>query len=183
MTTLPANVPVPVDDGSCDHLTGASLPAVTLPATDGRSVNLAALTGTIVLYCYPRTGRPDTASPDGWSQIPGALGCTPQACSFRDFHGEIQRLGAQVFGISTQETAYQREAVDRLGLTFAMLSDQYLELAHALALPLFTAEGVTLNRRVTLIAREGVIVKVFYPVFPPDDHVEEVVAWLNAHTD
>lgn len=179
MTSIPENTPAPVDDGACDHLKGQVLPNVTLTSSEGRPINVGGLAGTVVLYFYPRTGRPDRPSPDGWAQIPGALGCTPQACAFRDHHRELTDLGVQVFGVSTQDSGYQQEAVDRLGISFELLSDENLALAQALELPLFTVEGVTLNKRVTLIAKDGEIQKVFYPVFPPDDHVYEVIDWLK----
>jgi len=181
---LPQNLPVPQDDGACDHLTGVKLPAVALPSTRGRAVDLSALRGTTVIYIYPRTGRPDQEVPTGWNEIPGARGCTPQSCAFRDHHEELKRAGAsQVFGVSTQDNAYQREAVERLHLPFELLSDEKLEFARALKLPTFAVEGMTLIKRITLIAREGAIEKVFYPVFPPDRNAENVLAWLTASRD
>lgn len=179
--TLPANLPVPEDDGACAHLPGLRLPAIPLAATDGRAIDLAALPGRTVVYCYPRTGRPDQEPPDGWDAIPGARGCTPESCSFRDHHGELTALGAAVFGLSTQDTAYQQEAATRLHLPFALLSDAELRLTQALQLPTFEVEGMTLIKRLTLVLRGGVIEHVFYPVFPPDSHAEEVLAWLAAH--
>lgn len=176
---LPANLPVPVDDGACDHLTGLMLPSVPLPSTSGRVVDLSGEPGRIVVYAYPRTGRPDADPPPGWDQVPGARGCTPQSCAFRDHHGELRALGARVFGVSTQDTAYQREAVDRLHLPFEILSDDSLELATRLRLPTFVIAGVTLLRRLTLIVRDGRIEKVFYPVFPPDRNAADVIAWLE----
>ncbi len=176
---LPANLPVPVDDGACNHLTGVRLPSLALTSTSNRAVNLAILSGTVVLYCYPRTGQPDKHPPAGWDEIPGARGCTPQSCAFRDHHTELQRLGAQVFGLSTQDTAYQKEVAGRLHLPFDLLSDNTLELTTRLKLPTFEMGGMTLVKRLTLIIRDGVIEKVFYPVFPPDKNAEEVVAWLS----
>jgi len=176
---LPKGLPVPQDDGACAHLPGMRLPALALPSTRGRAVELSALRGTTVIYVYPRTGRPDQESPPGWNDIPGARGCTPQSCAFRDHHDELKRAGAaQVFGLSTQDTAYQREAVERLHLPFELLSDAKLSFARALRLPTFEVDGMKLIKRLTLIAREGVIVKVFYPVFPPDRNASDVLVWL-----
>ncbi|MDP2241499.1 MAG: peroxiredoxin [Burkholderiales bacterium] len=176
---LPADLPVPVDDGACDHLKGMRLPAVMLASTGGRSVDLARLAGLTVVYVYPRTGRPDQALPTGWNAIPGARGCTPQSCAFRDHYQELRELGvANLFGLSTQDTAYQREAVERLHLPFELLSDEKLAFARALKLPTFAVDGMTLIKRLTLIARDGAIEKVFYPVFPPDASAGMVLAWL-----
>lgn len=178
---LPEDLPAPADDGACDHLPGLRLPALPLPATDGGLVDLAALDGRTVVYCYPRTGEPDRALPPGWDAIPGARGCTPQSCAFRDHHQELQALGARVFGLSTQPTAYQREAVERLHLPFALLSDADLAFARALRLPTFAVAGMTLIKRLTLIIADGRIEHVFYPVFPPDKNAGEVAAWLAEH--
>jgi peroxiredoxin len=186
---LPPNLPVPQDDGACDHLTGMKLPAIALRSTRGGTVDLAGLGGTTVIYIYPRTGRPDREVPTGWNEIPGARGCTPQSCAFRDHFEELKRAGAaRVFGLSTQDTAYQREAVERLHLPFELLSDEELKFAKALNLPTFEVDGMKLIRRLTLIARdrqiapsrrgEPAIVKVFYPVFPPDRNASDVLAWL-----
>ncbi|MBI2297248.1 MAG: peroxiredoxin [Betaproteobacteria bacterium] len=178
---LPAGLPVPQDDGACDHLTGMKLPPLKLRSTRRREVDLSSLRGTTVVYIYPRTGRPDEESPPGWNQIPGARGCTPQSCAFRDHFEELKRAGAaQVFGLSTQDTAYQREAAERLHLPFELLSDGKLEFARALKLPTFEISGMTLIKRLTLIAHAGVIEKVFYPVFPPDQNAEQVLSWLRA---
>jgi peroxiredoxin len=177
---LPPNLPVPLDDGAADHLIGSRLPSIELAPTDGPPVNLANLPDLTVIYCYPRTGRPDQEPPDGWDQIPGARGCTPQSCAFRDHYAEVQRLGARIFGLSTQDTDYQREAVERLHLPFPLLSDSQLAFARALRLPTFEVEGMVLIKRLTLIARDGLIEKVFYPVFPPDRNADDVVAWLAA---
>lgn len=179
LTDLPKNLPTPLDDGACDHLPGMKLPALELTATNGRRINLARIDGTVVVYCYPMTGRPDTALPDGWDQIPGARGCTPQSCAFRDHYRELQELQADVFGVSTQSSAYQQEAAARLHLPFELLSDEGLALTHALQLPTFRAAGKELIKRLTLIARAGVIVKVFYPVFPPDQNADQVIQWLH----
>jgi peroxiredoxin len=179
LNQLPPDLPVPEDDGACDHLTGMTVPPIALPATDGTTVDLSELPGTVVVYIYPRTGRPDQPVPTGWDDIPGARGCTPQSCAFRDHHAELQQLDAAVYGLSTQDTEYQREAVERLHLPFSLLSDEQLRFARALNLPTFTVEGMTLIKRLTLIAREGRIVKVFYPVFPPDQNAEDVITWLR----
>jgi len=178
---LPKDLPVPQDDGACDHLAGMTLPPIGLPSTRGRVVDLSRLAGTTVVYVYPRTGRPDQEVPTGWNEIPGARGCTPQSCAFRDHYAELQRVGAaNVLGLSTQDTAYQREAAERLHLPFELLSDTGLRLAGALNLPTFEVDGMKLIKRVTLIARDGAIVKVFYPVFPPDRNAADVLAWLAA---
>ncbi|HEY1265648.1 MAG TPA: peroxiredoxin [Candidatus Binatia bacterium] len=175
---LPADLPVPVDDGACDHLPGMSVPSVRLESTAGRMIDLSAFPGRTVVYCYPRTGRPDVELPAGWNAIPGARGCTPESCGFRDRFQELQSLGADVFGLSTQDSDYQREAAKRLHLPFEILSDAALGFARALRLPTFHVDDMTLIKRLTLVLRGGKIEKVFYPVFPPDTHAEEVAAWL-----
>jgi peroxiredoxin len=175
---LPPDLPAPVDDGACRHLAGLAVPSVPLRATSGRIVDLSTLAHRVVVYCYPRTGRPDVDPPAGWDAVPGARGCTPQSCAFRDHHGQLRSLGAHVFGLSTQDTEYQREVVDRLHLPFELLSDASLALTRALDLPTFEIEGMTLVKRVTLIIRDGRIEKVFYPVFPPDRNADAVIAWL-----
>ncbi|HEU4847025.1 MAG: peroxiredoxin [Rubrobacteraceae bacterium] len=176
---LPNDLPVPEDDGAADHLPGMRLPSVPLASTSGEIVDLSALPGRTVVYCYPMTGRPDRSLPAGWDEIPGARGCTPQSCSFRDHHAELRSLGASVFGSSTQDTEYQREAATRLHLPFALLSDSDLAFAGALGLPTFEVDGMVLLKRLTLVIDEGWIEKVFYPVFPPDRSAEEVVEWLE----
>lgn len=176
---LPDDLPVPEDDGACDHLPGMALPSVPLLATDGRTIDLSALPGRTVVYAYPRTGRPNEPTPTGWDAIPGARGCTPQSCAFRDHYDELQELGADVFGFSTQDSENQQEAAERLHLPFPLLSDVDLRLAEALRLPTFAVDGMTLTKRLTLIVRDGVIEHVFYPVFPPDRNAGDVVAWLR----
>jgi len=177
---LPEGIPAPQDDGAARHLAGLELPDVALAATDGRSVNLSTLHGRTVVYIYPRTGVPGVDAPAGWDQIPGARGCTPQSCSFRDHFGELKRLGvAQIYGLSTQDTAYQKEAATRLHLPFAILSDEKLTLGKAINLPTFTTSGMTLFKRMALVIDDGAITKVFYPVFPPDRNAADVVAWLQ----
>jgi peroxiredoxin len=180
-TILPAELPVPTDDGAAAHLAGQKLPALALPATDGSRVDLAKLAGRTVVYIYPRTGVPGRAMPEGWDAIPGARGCTPQSCSFRDHFAELKALGvAQLYGLSTQDSDYQREAAQRLKLPFAILSDANFALTRALKLPTFAVAGMTLLKRMALIIDDGVISKVFYPVFPPDKNAEEVIAWLRS---
>src|SRR6187200_501404 len=177
---LPADLPVPVDDGACDHLPGMRLPSLPLPATDGSMVDLSTLSGRSVVYVYPRTGRPDQPSPTGWDDIPGARGCTPQSCAYRDSLAEFGALGAAVLGISAQTPAEQAEFAEREHIPFPLLADPGLRLAETLGLPTFQVEGMTLYRRLTLIARQGSIVKAFYPVFPPDRDAAEVLGWLRA---
>lgn len=179
LTTLPPDLPVPVDDGACAHLSGMPLPDVELRSTQGRLVNLAREPGLVVLYCYPRTGRPDQPIPEGWDAIPGARGCTPQNNSFRDRHAELQALGARVYGMSTQTPGYQAEMAQRLQLPHEVLSDADLAVTRALRLPTFEFGGETLVKRLSLIARDGTIAKVFYPVFPPDSDAGNVIAWLR----
>ena len=179
-TVLPDDLPVPQDDGVARHLQGARLPDVVLSATDGSAVNPARLTGRNVIYVYPRTGRPGQALPTGWDGIPGARGCTPQSCSFRDHFAELKALGVQrLYGLSTQDLAYQREAVERLHLPFPILSDASLQLTRALRLPTFEVDGMMLIKRMAWVVDDGVITKLFYPVFPPDQSAAQVIAWLR----
>jgi len=179
-TYLPPDIPVPRDDGAAGHLAGMSLPNLALAATSGPAVNLSKLTGRTVLYIYPRTGVPGVDAPPGWDDIPGARGCTPQSCGFRDHFAELQALGvACVYGLSTQDTAYQREAAERLHLPFPILSDADLKLTRATRLPTFSVAGMTLLKRMALVIDDGKIVKAFYPVFPPDQNAAEVIAWLR----
>jgi peroxiredoxin len=176
---LPKDLPVPLDDGACSHLPGMRLPSLLLMSTAGRTVELAKISGRTVVYCYPRTGRPDQEPPQAWNEIPGARGCTPQSCAFRDHYQELRALGAEVFGLSTQDTNYQREAVERLHLPFSLLSDETLIFTKALSLPTFEVESVTLIKRLTLIIRDGFVERVFYPVFPPDKNAGDVIDWLR----
>jgi peroxiredoxin len=178
---LPDGLPAPQDDGGARHLTGMRMPNVALPATDGTTVDLGKRAGRAVVYAYPRTGEPGKPSPDGWDAIPGARGCTPQSCGFRDHFEELGQLGvAAVYGLSTQDGDYQREAAARLHLPFALLSDADFQLTRALRLPTFDVAGMTLIKRMTLVIDDGTITKVFYPVFPPDRNAEEVIAWLRS---
>ncbi|HQR50068.1 MAG TPA: peroxiredoxin [Methylophilaceae bacterium] len=179
LTSLPDHLPVPLDDGAADHLAGMAVPTIALLATSGEMVDLAGLKSWTVLYVYPMTGHPDRPLPEGWDTIPGARGCTPQSCAFRDHFAELQALGARVFGISTQSTNYQREAKERLHLPFELLSDSDLLLKSALSLPTFSVTGSELYRRLTMIVVDGRIKHVFYPVFPPDRNADEVINWMH----
>ena len=180
---LPDDLPVPEDDGAADHLAGTPLPAVTLRASDGTSVRLDELPGRTVVFAYPRTGRPGEPSLGGdeeWDAIPGARGCTPQACSFRDEYARFAAADTRVLGLSTQDTAYQQEAAERLHLPYPLLSDERLELTTSLRLPTFEVDGITLLKRLTLFVRDGVIESVIYPVFPPNRSAEQALARLAA---
>jgi peroxiredoxin len=178
-----SRIPAPVDDGGARHLEGLNASDLSLPATDGTRVSLAGLPGRVVVYAYPRTGRPGQISiVEDWDMIPGARGCTPQSCAFRDQHRELLVAGAsRVFGLSTQDTDYQREAVERLHLPFPLLSDEKLELTRELRLPTMEVAGLVLLKRLTLVLDDGRITKVFYPVFPPDQNASEVLAWLRTN--
>jgi peroxiredoxin len=180
--SLPKDLPVPVDDGAARHLPHAMVPPIGLPSTQGRRVVLAeeSQARRVVVYAYPRTGEPDKDTPPGWDAIPGARGCTPQSCGFRDAHGEFGRLGALVYGLSTQTTGYQREMAERLHLPFEVLSDADLRFARALRLPTFDVAGMTLLKRLTLVLFRGEVEHVFYPVFPPDQSARQVLDWLRA---
>ena len=179
-----SRLPPPEDDGAAQHLPGSHVPPVALPATDGPSVELGGLPGRTVVYVYPMTGRPGVALPEGWDDIPGARGCTPQTCAFRDHHGELVAAGAdRVFGLSTQDTDYQREAAQRLHLPFSLLSDAALRLTTAWRLPVMLVGGATLLKRMALIIEDGVVAHVFYPVFPPDQNAAEVLGWLRARQE
>jgi peroxiredoxin len=179
LENLPENLPIPTDDGACNHLLGQLIPDISLESTNGDIVNLREIRGKLVIYCYPMTGRPDVKLPEGWEEIPGARGCTPQACSFRDHYKELQKLNTKVFGLSTQMTDYQREAKGRLHLPFDLLSDNSLNFSNALGLPLHHVAGMNLTKRVTLVFNDGVIVKYFYPIFPPDKNIDDVIDWLK----
>jgi peroxiredoxin len=180
-TTLPDGLPAPEDDGAADHLVpGTEMPDLSLPSTAGTEIDLRQ-PGTLVLYIYPRTGKPGEPLPPGWDDIPGARGCTPESCAFRDASAEFERLGARVHGLSAQSLADQHEFAERVNLPYAILSDPELELAAALGLPTFEVAGMKLYKRLTLIAREGRIAHAFYPVFPPDRHAADVLAWLEAN--
>lgn len=178
-TQLPPDLPVPVDDGACDHLPGSRLPSVALRSVAGDTVDPGALGGTVVMFFYPMIARPETGPPAGWDAIPGARGCTPQSCSFRDHHAEMVDLGARVYGVSAQAFDDQVEAAERLQLPYALLNDAELDFAGALRMPTFDHEGASFIKRITLIARDGTIETVFYPVFPPGSDADDVVEWLR----
>src|SRR5579875_2352259 len=177
---LPEDLPVPADDGAADHLRGMAMPSVALTSTEGGDVDLGALHGLTVIYVYPMTGTPGVALPEGWDEIPGARGCTPETCGFRDHFAELRAAGADaVFGLSTQDLATQRELVERLRLPYPLLADPEEKLGQALHLPSFQAGGATRYRRITLIIVNGTIEHVFYPIFPPNAHAIEVLGWLS----
>jgi peroxiredoxin len=179
-SSLPPDLPVPDDDGAADHLDGTRVPELSLPSTQGGELNLADPAGVrLVAYVYPRTGVPGQPSPAGWDDIPGARGCTPQSCAFRDTLAELTAFGAELVGISGQGPEEQREFAAREHIPFPLLSDTGLKLAGALRLPTFVAGGMTLYKRLTFVAEAGRIVKTFYPVFPPDRNAGEVLAWLS----
>jgi peroxiredoxin len=176
-TTLPC----PVDDGAAAHLPGARLPSVTLMSTSGEAIDLSSLAGRTIVYAYPWKKAPQAALPEGWTAIPGAAGCTPQSCGYRDRAADLRAQGVNhLFALSTQSTSYQREAVERLGLPFPILSDERLTLSHALGLPTFEAGGMTLLKRLTMVIDDGVVSHVFYPVFPPDRNAADVLDWLQS---
>ena len=179
LNQLPVDLPIPQDDGSTKHLMGMRLPALSLRSTSGKNIALDEIKGKLVIYCYPMTGQPNVALPDVWDQIPGARGCTPQSCSYRDHYQELQELGAQVIGLSVQSTEYQKEMVDRLHLPFPVVSDAEYQFQQALNMPTFVAAGMTLLKRVTLIANDGVIVGVHYPIFPSDSDAPWVIDFLK----
>jgi peroxiredoxin len=177
-------IPAPADDGAARHLPGMRMASLLLPSTDGEAVDLSALQGRAVVYAYPRTGRPGIDNPDGWDMIPGARGCTPQTCAFRDHFAELKALGVDnLFGLSTQEPDYQREAAERLHLPFPLLSDAALKLTQAMRLPIFETAGMTLLKRFTLVIDDGTVTHVFYPVFPPDRNAADVIEWLAARPE
>jgi peroxiredoxin len=175
-----STIPAPHDDGATRHLLGARVASVLLQATTGEIIDLSSLRGRTIVYAYPRTGKPGVANPEGWDRIPGARGCTPQTCSFRDHFAELAALGVDhLFGLSTQDAEYQREAAERLHLPFALISDERLTLTRAMRLPTFEAGGMTLLKRFTLSISEGTVEHVFYPVFPPDAGAGDVISWLS----
>lgn len=176
---LPEGLPIPSDDGGCNHLYGLKLPEVRLPSTMGSIIDPSTLGGMVVIYCYPRTGKPGAQLPEGWDDIPGARGCTPQACTFRDLNAEFNVCGAQLFGMSTQTTEDQQECATRLHLPFPLLSDDRLQFTNALKLPTHEVHGMTLIKRLTLVVHEGIIRKVFYPIFPPTLNAQEVLKFIK----
>lgn len=177
--SIPANLPIPSYDGACEHLQNMLMPDVSLWSTDDQKINLSRLSGWNVIFCYPMTGRPGVAIPEGWVQIPGAAGCTPQACSYRDNHTELKLNGVGVYGISTQTSEAQKESSNRLGLPYPLLSDADYSFSSALKLPLLEVGNFKLIKRLTFILKDGLIKKCFYPVFPPDKNVVEVITWLS----
>ena len=179
--TLPEGLPIPIDDGACKHLEGISLPSISLLATNGCLLNTLEISQhKAIFYFYPRTGIPGKNPPLGWNEIPGARGCTPQTCEYRNNFEKFRTQGLQIYGISTQTTEYQKEAVQRLELPFSLLSDEKLKLTNAIKLPTLEVNGVILIKRLTLIVERGKIIKVFYPVFPPDKNAQEVLRFLNS---
>jgi peroxiredoxin len=179
---LPPDLPVPEDDGAADHLPGAEVPSLRLRVAGGGDLDLAqAAQGTLVAFAYPRTGTPGERLPRGWDEIPGARGCTPQSCAFRDAFGELSDLGASVVGISAMDPGEQAGFARREELPYPLLNDGDLELARAMGLPTFEAAGMTLLKRLTFVARAGRVAVVFYPVFPPDRNAAEVADWLRAN--
>ena len=180
-TSTPDNLPVPQDDGAADHLLSMRLPAVALSSTLGGQVDVSAISGYVLIYCYPMTGQPGVPLPPGWDQIPGARGCTPQTTAYRDHYTELEEIGVQVFGLSTQTTDYQLEMAQRLHLPFAVLSDEHMLFAQALRLPTFHASGMHLLKRLTLIAKDGEVVAVKYPIFPSNSDVVWALDWLRHH--
>jgi peroxiredoxin len=180
--SLPDNLPVPQDDGACAHLAGLKMPQLALPTTAGSTVDFSTLIGRTIIFCYPKTGLPGKEPPASWNEIPGARGCTPQNCGFRDEYASLRRAGVkQLFGLSTQSSSYQREAAERLHLPYLLVSDEKLAFVHALNLPTFAFEGETLIKRLTLIVDDGVVTNVFYPVFPPDKSAADTLEWIKQH--
>ncbi|GAB5540076.1 MAG: redoxin family protein [Salibacteraceae bacterium] len=181
---LPDELPVPIDDGAANHLTGAVLPDFSLTSTSGDQINLYRSGGLNIVFCYPRTGRPNEEALGGtenWNSIPGARGCTPQACSYRDKFSELEDLGANLYGLSTQDTEYQKEAVSRLGLPYKLLSDSNLQFLENLNLPFFKIGDTVLLKRITLIIQNGIVSHYFYPVYPPNSDAENVLSWISAN--
>lgn len=176
---LPDNLPVPVDDHAADHIKGMSIPSTALTSSKGEKVALGTLQGTYIIYCYPMTGRPNVPLPEGWDDIPGARGCTPQSLSFKNRYAEIRNLNANVFGLSTQDPLYQAEMAERLHLPFHILSDEHFYFCRSLQLPTFKVEGKTLVKRLTVIVRKTRIVSVHYPVFPSTSDPDWVIKELT----
>lgn len=181
LNQLPDGLPVPEDDGACDHLAGMEMPPVSLPSTNGEAMDVAQVSRLrrTMFFFYPRSGRPNEPALPGWDDIPGARGCTPQSCAYRDHYREFEELNVAVFGVSAQDTEYQREFAERTRLPYPLLSDHEFALTQALRLPTFEAGRMRLIKRLTLVVSEGRIEKVFYPVFPPDKNAEEVLAYLR----
>jgi len=180
LTKTPDDLPIPQDDGAANHLIGMTLPNLSLVGTNGKQINIGSFRDFLVIYCYPMTGQPNVALPEGWDQIPGARGCTPQSCSFRDHYQELKALKAEVVGLSVQSTDYQKEMAERLHLPFAVVSDADFKFQKALNLPTFVASGMTLLKRLTIIAKDGKIVAVHYPIFPSDSDPAWVIDYLKS---
>ncbi|SEP44062.1 peroxiredoxin [Nitrosovibrio sp. Nv6] len=180
--SIPADLPIPMDDGACQHLENMLLPDISLSSTDDKRINLSKLAGWNVIFCYPMTGRPGFSIPKGWAQILGAAGCTPQVCSYRDSHAEFKRNRVGVYGLSSQTPEAQKEAAIRLELPYPLLSDSIYSFSSAMELPILEVDGLRLIKRLTLIIKDGVVRKCFYPVFPPDTNADEVIVWLSALT-
>ena len=179
LSKLPEGLPIPVDDGACDHLLGSRIPNVTLKGVSDADIDIGSIGGTVVIFFYPMIGNPDSLPMNDWNEIPGARGCTPQSCSFRDNYTKFEGLGIQVIGISSQPLADQKEGSARLKLPFELLNDSQLELAKAMKLPTFEYDSSTYIKRLTIISQGGVVKKIFYPVFPPDKNVSDVVEWIE----
>lgn len=179
LNTLPDDLPVPADDGACDHLLNSRVPSISLKSTSGTTIDISETKGTVVIFFYPMNGKPDSPLMTGWNDIPGARGCTPQVCSYRDSYVSLEKLGLKVYGISSQSLADQKEARARLTLPYDLLNDSGLELTKAMKLPTFEYRTSTYIKRITLIVRDGVVLKTFYPVFPPDKNVSDVIEWLK----
>jgi len=177
--TLPEGLPAPEDDGACDHLPGLSMPSLTVDSSQGPLSLRALAVQRLVLYVYPRTGRPERLTPAGWDDIPGARGCTPQSCAFRDHHAELRALGAELAGLSAQPLDDQLEFAERNHIPYPVIADPDRRLGAALRLPTFEFEGDTLYKRVTLVFEGAHVAKFFYPVFPPDRNAADVSAWLR----
>jgi peroxiredoxin len=179
---LPDDLPVPVNDGECDHLLGMDIPDLSLPSTDGCDINIGSITPSrYIIYCYPLTGNPASSLPCNWDKIPGARGCTPQAVTFKLNYQSIRDTGFNIYGLSTQSPDYQKEFADRMELPFSLLSDEKFEFCNALKLPMFEVDGVSakLVKRLTLIVSDKKIIKVFYPIFPPTENANNVLSWLQ----
>lgn len=181
LAKTPDNLPIPEDDGAANHLFGMTLPKLSLLSTNNQKIDFSSHSNYLVIYCYPMTGRPNVPLPDGWDEIPGARGCTPQSCSFRDHYKELQELKAEVIGLSVQTSEYQKEMVERLHLPFPVVSDSDYKFQTALRLPTFVVEGMTLLKRLTLIVKEGKIVNVHYPIFPSDSDPAWVIDYLRTN--
>jgi peroxiredoxin len=178
---LPDDLPTPKDDGACNHLTGIKFPQIELICTNERSINPGKQAGYSVIYIYPMTGQPNVSLAEGWDSIPGARGCTPQSCSFRDSHNDLKKH-TTIYGLSSQNTAYQQEAKSRLQLPFELISDSDFLLKKALSLPTFIFDGIERYKRLTLIIQNNVIKKIFYPVFPPDKNAENILNWFESQS-